>query len=87
MQCCPGSRCCLWFYSEDCFPVYIGDIDNCVILNEVDIRIGVSYDECLCRCIISDTVDTDIGKSLNFSDPGNTVVIFIKIKQSIGVDE
>ena len=49
------------FISQDGFPFYVGNIDDRIVLDQVDVRIAVCDHECFIFLVVIDAADPDVG--------------------------
>ena len=65
------------------FPLDVGNVDDGIILQKVNICIGISNNKRFQIPVIVYRADADIGESIYFGKVLNTIISFIIIKDSI----
>jgi hypothetical protein len=71
------------FIPQNGGPLDIRNVNDFIVLDKIDIGIGISDHQGVIRCIIVDGGDPDIRKAVDLVDPLNAVILFIVIKKGI----
>jgi len=62
-------------------PLDIRNVNDLIVLDKIDIGIGIGDHQGFISCVIIDGGDPDIRKAIDFVDPLNAVILFIRNKR------